>query len=190
MNKTIALLTLVTSAWIGNPVAGQSTDVDLKLSTVTWEGGKVIGGDHAGEIKIKSAELEMNKTGVLSGTFTMDMASMTNTDLGEEYGAKLMGHLKSPDFFAVEQFPEAQLVIAKASSFQNETSTVEANVSIKGITERVTFEVQRDGQALDAILVLDRSKFDVRYGSNSFFDNLGDNAISDEFILNIHVVVL
>ena len=82
------------------------------------------------------------------------------------------------------------MVIAKASSFKNETSTVEANVSIKGITERVTFDVQRDGQALDAILVLDRSKFDVRYGSNSFFDNLGDNAISDEFILNIHLVVL
>ena len=63
-----------------------------------------------------------------------------------------------------------------------------ANATIKGHTEEVSFDVARNGDAFDAELVLDRSKFDVRYGSGSFFDNLGDNVILDDFTMRIHLV--
>ena len=65
---------------------------------------------------------------------------------------------------------------------------MQANATITGHTERVSFDVVKNGDAFDAEVVLDRSKFDVRYGSDSFFDKLGDNVILDDFTMRIHLV--
>ena len=99
-----------------------------------------------------------------------------------------MGHLKSDDFFGVETYPTATLEIVSSTRFVDGRATVQANATIKGHTERVSFDVVNNGDAFDAEVVLDRSKFDVRYGSDSFFDNLGDNVILDDFTMRIHLV--
>ena len=115
------------------------------------------------------------------------MTTMTNADLPEGIGNKLMGHLKSDDFFSVGTYPNASLVIASATPFVDGQSTVEATLTIKGISKQVSFDVSRKGQAYDAQLVIDRAQFDVRYGSGSFFDNLGDDAILDEMTFEVHL---
>ena len=114
------------------------------------------------------------------------MTSITNTDLTDEgYNQKLVGHLNSDDFFGVEKHPNAKLEIKKATSFSNGKASVNANLTIKGKTESVLFDVLKTDRGYTAKIDVDRSKFDVRYGSDSFFDNLGDNVIDDIFTLDI-----
>ncbi len=188
MNKTIAFLSAAAFALVATFGHAQTYKINTAESTLEWEGGKITGSTHTGLIQLSNGYLQLADDAFSLGQFTIDMTSMTNTDLGGEYGGKLMGHLKSDDFFGVETYPTATLEIVSSTRFVDGRATVQANATIKGRTERVSFDVVRNGDAFDAELVLDRSKFDVRYGSDSFFDNLGDNVISDDFTMRIHLV--
>jgi polyisoprenoid-binding protein YceI len=119
------------------------------------------------------------------------MNSITNTDLTDAgYNTKLVNHLKSDDFFGVAKHPDAIIEIVKSTPFVNNEATVEARLTIKNITHPITFKARKDGKAYLADLVVDRSKYDVRYGSGSFFDNLGDNMIYDDFDLSVRIEVM
>ena len=188
MNKTIVFFSAAATALVATLGQAQSYKVNTAESTLEWEGGKITGSTHTGLIQLTEGYFQLTDGAFALGQFTIDMASMTNTDLGGEYGDKLMGHLKSDDFFGVETYPTATLKIVSSTRFVDGRATVQANATIKGRTERVSFDVVKNGDAFDAEVVLDRSKFDVRYGSDSFFDNLGDNMILDDFTMRIHLV--
>lgn len=163
----------------------QKNNVDLSKSHVKWTGYK-IGGSHNGEIKIKSGYLELKNNAIVNGEIVMDMTSITDTDLEDAgYNQKLVGHLKSDDFFGVEKYPVSTFVVTKATKFSKGKASVTGNITIKGTTESITFDVEKTGSLYKAQVKVDRSKFNVRYGSNSFFDNLGDKAIDDVFMLDI-----
>jgi len=118
------------------------------------------------------------------------MTSITNTDLTDEsYNQKLVGHLKSDDFFGVAKFPTANLKITKAAKFSNGKALVTGDITIKGKTEPITFEIVKSGSSYTAKLEIDRSKHNIKYGSTSFFDELGDKAIDDIFTLDIKIVI-
>ncbi len=187
--KSIQSLFILVFFFLGFTATAQSTKVNTKTSTVAWL-GKKIGGQHEGFIQIKSGELNFTDGNISTGNFTLDMGSITCTDLKDEtYNDKLIGHLKSDDFFSVDKFQTASLNIIAATKFTNERATVTGEISIKGHTETVKFDVVKKGNVYTAQLNLDRSSFDVRYGSNSFFDNLGDKAIDDVFTLDIKLVI-
>ena len=101
----------------------------------------------------------------------------------------MVGHLKSDDFFSVDQYPSSTLEITGGSRFINDKATLTGRITIKGKTDPVTFETVRKNNTYSATLSIDRSKFDVRYGSDSFFNSLGDNAIDDVFTLDIQLVM-
>lgn len=163
--------------------------VDVDNSTLKWHGKKVT-GEHWGHINLKEGSMVMDKDQIKSGMFVIDMKSITNDDLKDEgYNQKLVGHLKSDDFFGVENHPEAMLKIKKSTPFKNNKATVDAHLTIKGITHPITFETQRNGNEFVAEIVVDRSKYDVRYGSGSFFDNLGDKMIYDDFTMTVNLKV-
>jgi len=167
----------------------QTYMADIKKSTLKWHGEKVT-GEHFGNINLKEGMMEITNDQISKGKFVIDMASITCTDLTDaEYNAKLVGHLKSDDFFGVAKHPEAVIEIVKSSKFVNNEATVDARLTIKNITHPISFKVKRDGMAYSAEIVVDRSKYDVRYGSGSFFDGLGDKMIYDEFTMNVNVVV-
>ena len=167
----------------------QTYMADIKNSTLKWHGEKVT-GEHFGNISLKEGVMEIMNDQITKGKFVIDMASITCTDLTDaEYNAKLVGHLKSDDFFGVAKHPEAVIEIVKSSKFVNNEATVDARLTIKNITHPISFKVKRDGMAYSAEIVVDRSKYDVRYGSGSFFDGLGDKMIYDEFTMNVNVVV-
>jgi polyisoprenoid-binding protein YceI len=167
----------------------QKFEVNTSKSGIKWLGTK-IGGQHKGTIQLKSGTLELNKGQIVSGKFVVDMTSITNTDLkNKTYKQKLVSHLKSDDFFAVEKFPASEFVIKKSTNFNHGKATISGDITIKGKTENLTFEVDYDGKAYRTTIDIDRSKFDVRYGSTSFFDNLGDKAIDDIFTLTIEIVI-
>lgn len=167
----------------------QKVNVDPSKSKIHWTGKKVVGGSHNGELKVKSGELEMKNDQITKGKIVVDMQSLTNTDLEDkEYNAKLVGHLKSDDFFSVEKYPTATFDVKKATRFNNGKSVIIGEITIKGIKKPVTAEVtKKNDYTYTTNITLDRSQFDVRYGSNSFFDNLGDKAIDNNFILEITI---
>ena len=113
----------------------------------------------------------------------MDMSSITSTDLEGEYKGKLEGHLKSDDFFGVEKHPNASLIFTKVKSTGKNSYEVTGDITIKGKTDTIKFDISVYGNKANVTLKVDRTKFDVKYGSSSFFDGLKDKAIYDDFDL-------
>ncbi|MEM9929875.1 MAG: YceI family protein [Bacteroidota bacterium] len=172
--------------------ASVAVSVDTEASQVTWKGYKVT-GSHEGTIDVKEGNLEF-KDGVLTGgSFTIDMASIKATDISGGKAANLEGHLKSDDFFGVANFPTAAFNITKVVSRGTPGDyRITGDITIKESTETIKFNAkvtETDGTyTATADLKLDRTDFDVRYGSGSFIDNLGDKTIYDEFDLGIKLV--
>ncbi len=157
--------------------------IDIKESTIEWKGKKIL-GSHTGTINLKEGYLEVEGDDLIGGMFVVDMTSLKNTDLSGENRAKLEGHLKSDDFFGVATYPTATLVIKSATKKGN-VHTVNADLTIKGATNPITFELIMGETAARTSLKIDRTQYGVRYGSGSIFDSLGDNTISDNFELDV-----
>ena len=128
--------------------------------------------------------LTFEANALVGGSFTVDMNSMVCTDLSGKSAARLVGHLKSDDFFGVAEHPTASLTFTSIEA--TETGyTVTGDFTIRGITNAETFELKIDGNKGTANLEIDRSKYNVKYRSGSFFENLGDKLINDELKLRV-----
>ncbi len=182
------------------PQASGVHSVNVDQSNVEWIGKKVIGSSHNGTIAIKSGSLTLKDGKVTGGRFEIDMQSIVNKDLtNADLNAKLVGHLKSDDFFSVQKFPVASFIMSNAvfnskAGNSDPNYTITGDLRIKGITKKITFpariETNDNKTTANAKIVFDRSKFDVRYGSGSFFDNLGDNMIEDDITLNVSLTAM
>lgn len=170
-------------------INAQSFKANVDKSEIKWLGKKVT-GQHNGHIKLADGVLTLKDNKIVSGTFNIDMKSITNDDLADAgYNQKLVGHLKSDDFFGVEKFPVATIVVTEGSVFANNSAEIKGKLTIKGITNPLTFTATKNGNTYSASIAVDRSKFDVRYGSGTFFENLGDKVIADIFTLDVILVV-
>jgi len=177
--KTIAIALLV--AFSTAAVSAQAKKVDVSKSKITWVGKKVT-GQHEGTVNLKDGALTFKGSKLSGGKFTVDMTSLAATDLAADQGkAKLEGHLKSPDFFGTEKFPTSTMIFRNVVDKGNGLYTVTGDLTIKEITKPVTFDVTVIGKTASAKFSVDRTKYDIKYGSGSFFDNLGDKTISDNF---------
>lgn len=154
-------------------------EIDTTASIVNWEGGRIIpGGDHYGTVAVKSGKMVYGKMGVESGEAVLDMTTIVS-----EAGDKLNGHLKNEDFFDVENHPEATLVITSTDlqeSPDGDVTVVTADLTIKGMTNEITFPAVEDEYGTTAEFSIDRTRWDIKYGSARFFDDLADKAIKDE----------
>lgn len=171
-----------TAVTASTPVEVVTKEVKTSESTVTWKGYKVT-GSHYGIINLTSGSLSFDGDKLVGGEFVVDMTSLISQDLEGEYKGKLEGHLKSDDFFGVEKHPTSTLIFTGVKSSGKNSYEVTGDLTIKGITKAVTFDVSIYGSKATATMKVDRSEYDVRYGSGSFFDNLGDKTIYDEFDL-------
>ena len=180
-NLAFALI-IGTAVSASTPVEVVTKEVKTAESTVTWKGYKVT-GSHTGTINLESGSLSFDGDKLVGGEFVVDMATLISTDLEGEYKGKLEGHLKSDDFFGVAKNPTSKLVFTEVKVSGKNSYEVTGNLTIKGITKAVTFDVSVYGSKATATMKVDRSQYNVRYGSGSFFDNLGDKTIYDEFDL-------
>ncbi|PHI18395.1 lipid-binding protein [Lewinellaceae bacterium SD302] len=185
----IAISSIALIAFTG-PVVIKS--VDTAKSTVTWKGYKVT-GSHEGTIDLAKGDLLVQDGELTGGNFTIDVTSLKVTDITGGGAQKLEGHLKSDDFFGVADHPTANLVITKVAPRGTEGSyKVTGDITIKGTTKEIRFNTQLTEEMGQTVAVadieLDRTDFGLRYGSGSFFDNLGDKTIYDEFELSIRLV--
>lgn len=167
--------------------------VDTEASTVQWFGSKPVGSSESGVVAISEGQLTFAGSELVEGTVMIDMTSIESTDLSGNMKNMLEDHLKSDEFFGVETHPTAMLVLKSAEPTDVENQyTVVADLTIKETTDEITFvtDVVVGDSSLEATadIVIDRSIYDVRYGSGSFFSNLGDDLISDEMELTVSLV--
>ena len=187
MLKSIVLILSILFSTLSNAITitpKNDKEINIKNSSVSWKGEKVT-GSHEGTIMIKSGFLKFEKKKLIGGEFEIDMTSLVCTDLSGEYKGKLEGHLKADDFFGVASYPEATLTIKEINAQDNGNYSVVGDFTIKGITQSVPFTIKSTADTFVADVTIDRSKHNVRYGSGSFFDNLGNKAISDDFKLTV-----
>ena len=166
--------------------------IDTKATTATWVGKKVT-GQHTGGITISKGNVMSDGKNITGGTIEFDMTSITNTDLTDkEWNDKLVTHLKSEDFFSVAKNPTAKFEITKATLKSGNEYDVTGKLTIKGITNEISFPamIKMDAKTLVTVakITVNRTKFDIKYGSATFFESIGDKAISDDFELNVNVV--
>ncbi|WP_236975963.1 YceI family protein [Membranihabitans maritimus] len=186
------LLTAGVQATNNNPITedAETAKVDVEKSTVKWHGYKVT-GEHYGTVQLKDGELVFQDGKLVDGKFAIDMATIVSDDLSGDSKGKLEGHLKSDDFFGVESHPHSTLDITNVVPYTGGVYKVVADLTIKGITKEIKFEAQvkenAGGYLATADIEIDRSEFNVRYGSGSFFDNLGDKTIYDEFEISVEI---
>jgi polyisoprenoid-binding protein YceI len=143
---------------------------------------------HNGTIQVSEGNLTLADGNLTAGSFTVDMNTLDNEDLkGTEKIGDLIGHLKSPDFFDVAKFPTATFVLTAAEAVEGNaaaTHNITGDLTIKGKTNTITFPalVTVNGGDVNAKakFAIDRSLWNVEYGSESFFKGLGDKAIKNE----------
>jgi len=191
--KIIAILIIVQFAMASG--MAQTFVVDASKSTLNWKAEKIT-GSHEGTINIMSGTLKIEAGKIISGSFVINMTTIVNTDLTDaEYNKKLVTHLKSPDFFDVVKFPEGVFTITKPVDISKSVTEVRGNLTVKGITKPLTFKanVMKDGNSYifnANSIVIDRTLYNIKYGSGSFFSDLGDKAIYDEFIIKLKLVAV
>ena len=161
---------------------------------INWTGSKV-GGTHTGGLKLSSGSVDVDGDKITGGKFTIDMASMTCTDLDAEGGAKLVGHLSSPDFFDVAKFPQAMFEITKVTALSGNpdaNAMVYGNLTMKDITKQIGFKanakVGPNGVSVSTgDFTIDRTDFGIQYGSSKLADIAKDKVISDKIGLKINL---
>ncbi|MBP2830762.1 YceI family protein [Aquimarina sp. U1-2] len=185
MKTTLKTLPMLFAMSIATATFAQKKEIKAAESVIEWTGKKVT-GSHNGTIQLKDGFLQFDGDKITGGEFTVDMTTIEVKDLEAGKGKeKLEGHLNSDDFFGTSNHKTAKLVIEEAKKSDTNTYKINAVMTIKGKTNPLNFDLDINGNTAKADVKIDRTKYDIKYGSGSFFDNLGDKAIYDEFTLNV-----
>lgn len=171
--------------------------VDTEASTVMWEGTKVVGEGHTGGIPVSDGSLVVAGDKIVGGRFTMNVAGLTNTDLPADKGVdKLVGHLKSADFFETEKYPVAQFEITSVqpvTDMEGVTHKVTGNLTLKGVSKSISIpaKVSMDGGMITAStpkFTIDRMDWGIEYGNGTIAGLAQDRIINDEVGLELNIV--
>tara|TARA_B110000263_G_C15262423_1_gene489464 strand:+ start:312 stop:875 length:564 start_codon:yes stop_codon:yes gene_type:complete len=185
MKKIISLIILLTTI---NSITGQTRTINTKESTIKWFGKELSTKEHFGSLKFIKGEYTTLNDLIKSGEFIVDMTTLEVHDLEGIGKEKLEGHLKSNDFFSVETHKNAKLIIL-GSRFKNDSNNqINGELTIKGKTHPIKFLMEVKEKKAEAKLTFDRSIYDVRFRSGSFFENLGDKLIYDDIRLEINLI--
>ena len=185
------VFSFVTILIVGSNIKAADFIVDKTASQVKWEAKKVT-GKHNGTIDIANGSLSTDNSEITGGILVIDMKTITDLDLTDAgYNAKLTGHIKSDDFFAVDKFPESTLVVKKVTTVTGNDYKFSGDLTIKGVTNPIEFtaKVTKNGDKIntEGVMTINRAKFGVKYRSSSFFENLGDKVIYDDFTLTFNI---
>lgn len=164
--------------------------VDLSASQLKWTGYHLAKSySHWGHINLKSGSIALDGNRIASGEFVIDMTTLASKDINEAKDrAKLDGHLKSDDFFAVSEFPEAKLVIKNSTKKEEGVYATVADLTIKGITKEILFDTRvksLDNNTVEATadFTVNRTDFKVMYGWS-----LENAMLDDDFRMEVTLV--
>ncbi len=187
---SFALAAVIAFAGGDEKKATRSYKVDTQESAITWKGKKV-SGEHYGKLLFANGTFQVVDNAITGGNVATDMTSITVEDLTGDYKGKLEGHLRSADFFDVENHNQAVLKINEVKANKGGYELV-GELTIKGITHPVTVpakaKVNEKTLALRGEFTFDRTKYNIKYGSGKFFEGLGDKMIYDDVELSFVVI--
>ena len=191
MKKIVLSLVLITATLFAFATKPHIDDVRVneKSSTI----GSKVTSSHEGNVKISKGSLAIDHGTLVGGQIAIDMNSITCTDIkSEESNKDLVGHLKAEDFFNTKKFPLAVIKITKAVKGKGNSYKIIADLTIKGITHPIAFDADVTITGLNflakASIKIDRTKWDIKYGSGTFIENLGDKMILDEITFDIFLL--
>lgn len=167
-------------------LSAQIIGINLQKSIITWNGKKVT-GDHKGTINFKEGFFIYDNKKIIGGNFTVDMTTLNNTDQTGKEKLELEKNLKSFNFFNTEDFKTSELTFKSIIKKGKNLYIVTADLTIKGITNTIKFDLKLNKQGATTKLKIDRTKYGIQYGSGTFIDDIGDWTIYEEFDLNIDI---
>lgn len=181
-----------------------SYTLDVEGSSVVWNAQKRVGAKHNGTIEAQEGAFIVEQGQIIGGTVVVDMTTIVDLDLTDErFNALLVDDLKSDNFFSVETYPTATFAISEVTELKaidgsplentdSGTHAVTGTMTIKGIENELSFPAvfttTEAGLQVTGTGTLDRTLWDIRFGSDKFFDNLGDELIEDEFTLTFDML--
>jgi polyisoprenoid-binding protein YceI len=185
----LLLIVLTSAAFIAPVVKPVTYKVDVEKSTLTWVAKKLTGG-HNGTIALQSGSLQFDGKNLSGGSFAIDMTTIKDSEKNQ----KLEGHLKADDFFGVDKFATSTFVIKKIAAGSGNQVNVTGDLTIKGMTNSITFPAAlvwaADGTVTATAdkVVVDRTKFGIKFRSKGMFPDIGDKMIYDDFELSIKLI--
>jgi polyisoprenoid-binding protein YceI len=188
--KTVKAKILVAKAPV-KKLAPKTYKVDNESSKLAWLAKKAT-GEHNGEVKVSNGSFVVDNNTLKSGSFDIDLNTITDADLADKpSNDKLVSTLKSETFFNTDKFPKAAFVITSAAKTSGQQYDIKGKLTIKGITNDVSFPatVTIASKKITAVakITVDRTKYDIKFRSKNFFENLGDKVIYDDFDLNVNL---
>ena len=174
--------------------------LDLDLCRVEWLGRNLL-NKHFGTVPIREGYLDFDAAGPLcGGQITLDLTGLTCTDLaGTPMHDVLIEHLQGDDFFDVERYPTATLLLTKATRIAETPGApnleITADLTLRGVTHSICFlasgGLTADGKpAAQAALAIDRTRWGVIYGSGKFFQRLAGHLVNDRIEFSVKLVTL
>ncbi|MEK6477576.1 YceI family protein [Catalinimonas sp. 4WD22] len=164
--------------------SASSYALDLTQSELMWNGFKPT-GQHYGTIGIEDGSLAVENNEVVGGNFTVDLNDIDVQDLEGEDRDKLTGHLKSEDFFHVEQYPTAEFVITEVNSYNANTASTEENenMAVKVNEEEISeYKLENPTHMVTGNLTMRDTTLSITFPARI---NVTDNEITAEAKFNI-----
>lgn len=179
------IVSIALGLWVATSAYGKEEiqTINTENSRVEWKGSKVIGGTHNGTVKVKSGQVTLDGETLKKAEVIVDLSTIVDLDLTDpKWNQKLVGHLKSEDFFHIEKFPTARLEITEAKNSGNKYE-MKGNLTIKDQTQPITLSAtvskEKGIRVVETSFSIDRTLWGLKYGSGKFFKDLGDKMISD-----------
>lgn len=168
-------------------------ELQLPQSIIKWKASHVAGGGHEGTLNLLAGNLAADGTGKwIGGYFEIDMNTIRITDMKEDKRGDVEKHLKDDDFFAVKKYPRASFMFTQAIPTGNNTFAITGNLSLKDITQTITFpatlEPAGDIVRSHASFSINRTRWGVNYQSGSIFSSLKDDIIEDMIPITLELV--
>jgi len=187
MSKKIVLINFILSIMFSTQY-----NIDIEESNIFWIGRKIT-GEHYGTINIKTGYINIDNNSITDGEIVIDMESILVLDMSEKYNKKLESHLKSVDFFDVDNFPIASFKIKNMYNFfMIDNIIFEGDLNIKDIEVDISvpaaISINNSIAESIGVININRTLFGITYGSGSFFEDLADKAIDDQFTLKFKIV--
>ena len=165
------------------PASASSAELDVANSVVSWKGSKVTGSFHEGNLTASSSKLNVDKGMLKGGSIVFDMNTLTVTDIEGGSAKKFLSHMRSTDFFDVDNHATTTI------EFSVEGKEAAGKLTIKGISKPITFPIRKEGKKWVGVATFDRTKYGITYRSGNFFENLGDKMIKDEVEISFSLAI-
>ena len=186
--KMIKNIILLITLFSGLLINGQEKKININESKIKWIGKEITTKIHFGSLKFNDGKIIYNNDQIIGGDFSVDMKSLVDEDLSGKSKQYLENHLKSDDFFGVEKYPTASLNISSSNKISNNNHKINGILTIKNIEHPISFVLTFNDLGAFAKMTFDRSKYDVKYRSASFFSDLGDKLIYDNIDVEVTLI--